>query len=223
MQTPKKASERGTTPAKRPFLAGGQESKKGTPSWFVLSPMESQSFKRMVAIPRTKGDSPRNKKDSRYRDLVSDQYPQYLLPPNALASVRIALLAQGLENDQSAMPGEIFPSAHLKGIIDNLPVSFGVYAVSDNTCLWTIRKDRTCLKRLYQQMMCLCLSPTMLPSLSEAQVDAAFAGDRHALAEYLNGVLQANLTDLAELVVCEFLSTQVWVKKSVRMRRRKLE
>jgi hypothetical protein len=187
-----------------------------------MSEMESQSFKRIVDIPQNKGDLLKKTENWLYLDLVSDRYPMYLLPPDALASIRIASIAQGPQERQYSVVRNL--SSYHSTLISNnfqVQVHVGVYTRSDNTYLWRIGKCETSLQRFYQQIECLCAPNTKLPSLSKTQVDAAVAGDHYALDEYLDKLLRADLSDLAALAVCEFLSTGIRVKRPVRMRKRR--
>lgn len=163
-----------------------------------LAPNASLSFEQDRALimntPRTPGDI--------YRGLVSDQYPDLLLPPNALPSIYVKVDSSRLR-----------PSRHSyiasKQHEDNLVFTLAVYARSDNAQIWRVEKTLVALAALDQQLKASSEFRTKLPDrgLFTGHAPARMDARRSALSAYFEKMLDTPMDEKAGSLVCSFFST----------------
>lgn len=138
-----------------------------------------------------------------YRGLVSEQYPELLLPPNALPSIRIKVCSSRLRPSRHSLtlakPSEEDPVFLL-----------GIYARSDGKQLWRVEKTITALPVLHRQLKAYCRGfEGQMPdkSLFGGHAPAKIDARRAALNLYFGMMLDTPMDERAALVVCEFLSS----------------
>ncbi|KAL5382628.1 hypothetical protein DPSP01_006463 [Paraphaeosphaeria sporulosa] len=139
-----------------------------------------------------------------YRGLVSDQYPDLLLPPNALPSIEVKVSSSRLRPSRMSFlapkPQEEDPVFHL-----------AIYARSDGKQLWRMEKTIVALPALDAQLKSLCDFTGKLPdrALFSGHAPARVDARRVALNQYFDTILETPMNEQAALVVCDFFSTDV--------------
>ncbi|KIW03338.1 uncharacterized protein PV09_05548 [Verruconis gallopava] len=154
---------------------------------------------------RSNSDSPESPfPDNVFRGLVSEQYPNLLLPPNAVPLIDVKVFSSRLR-----------PSRHsllLANPFDEDPVFLlGIYARSNGKQLWRLEKTIHSLPVLHQAVRSVCDFDGKLPdkSLFMGHAPAKIDARRAALNAYFDLLLDTQLNEKAALAVCEFFSTNV--------------
>lgn len=136
------------------------------------------------------------------RDLVSEEYPDLLLPPNALPSIEVKVCSSRLR-----------PSRHSylasKSSEESAIFTLGIFARSDGRELWRVEKILMALPQLDHQLKQCSSFNARLPdrALFSGHAPARIDARRIALNRYLEFMLNTPLEERAALVVCRFLST----------------
>ncbi|KAJ4411122.1 Rho GTPase activating protein [Didymella pomorum] len=139
-----------------------------------------------------------------YRGLVSEQYPGYLLPPNALPSIEVKVFSSRLRPSRMSM---LAPRPQ-----DEDPVFvLAIYARSNNKQLWRLEKNIASLPALDTQLRSLSDFQGRLPdrALFSGHAPARIDARRAALNQYFDAMLDMNMSEQAARTVCEYFSTDV--------------
>ncbi|KAK2768815.1 hypothetical protein FQN54_000675 [Arachnomyces sp. PD_36] len=146
--------------------------------------------------------SPRDLQRGISRRLVSEGYPELLLPPNALPSIEIKVSSSRLRPSRNSYMASK-PS-------EEEPVfTLSVFSRSDGSELWRVEKVILALPQLDQQVKQVSGFSARLPDRSifsghsPAKVDAR----RAALNYYFGAMLDTPMDETAGLVVCRFLTS----------------
>lgn len=136
------------------------------------------------------------------RDLVSEDYPDLLLPPNALPSIEIKVCSSRLRPSRNSYVVS-------KNSEDGQCFTLGVYARSGGSELWRVEKILMALPQLDHQLKQCSTFNARLPdrALFSGHAPARIDARRIALNRYFEIMLNTPLTERAALVVCSFLST----------------
>ncbi len=138
-----------------------------------------------------------------YRGFVTDEYPDLLLPPNALPSIDVRVASSRLKPSRVSM---MFPS---KG--DEDPVfTLAVFDRSNGHELWRVEKDSTSLHQLDQELKkSNAFSNVRLPekSLFNGHAPAKIDARRTALDKYVDDILNTPMDTARALHICQYLST----------------
>lgn len=150
-------------------------------------------------------DSPRSPDPSAngiYQGLVSDEYPDLLLSPNALPLIEVKVASSRLRPSRNSYmaprPSEEEPVFTLS-----------IFSRSDSMELWRVEKVIAALPQLDQQVRQLCFFAGKLPDRSiftghsPAKIDAR----RAALTSYFATLLDTPMDEKAALVICRFLTS----------------
>ena len=139
-----------------------------------------------------------------YQGLKSDQYPDLLLPPNALPSVAVKVSSSRLKPSRAS-----FIAGRPKPAEEENVFTLGVYARSDKKELWRVEKDIMSLPQLDQQLRQVANLSAKLPerNLFNGHAPAKIDARRAALDQYFDAILETHLDEKAALYVCHFLST----------------
>lgn len=137
-----------------------------------------------------------------FRGLVTEEYPDLLLPPNALPSIDVKVASSRLKPSRASL---MFPAS-----LETDPVfTLAVFARSDGKELWRVEKDSASLGHL-EQILKQCPTFTartpdkyLFSGHSPAKIDAR----RTALDNYLDEVLNTELDTESALEICRYLST----------------
>ncbi|KAA8576600.1 hypothetical protein EYC84_006698 [Monilinia fructicola] len=137
-----------------------------------------------------------------YKGLVTEEYPDLLLPPNALPSIDVKVASSRLKPSRASL---MFPAN-----LETDPVfTLAVFARSDGKELWRVEKDSASLVYL-DQVLKQCPTVTartpdkyLFSGHSPAKIDAR----RTALDNYLDEILNTELDTEAALEICRYLSS----------------
>jgi RalA-binding protein 1 len=139
-----------------------------------------------------------------FQGLMSEQYPNLLLPPNALPLIDVKVFSSRLR-----------PSRHsllLANPMEEDPVFLlGIYSRSSGKQLWRVEKTIHSLPVLHQTVKGACDFDGKLPEkgLFSGHAPAKIDARRAALNAYFDLLLDTELSEKAALAVCEFFSSNV--------------
>ncbi|KAH0171977.1 RhoGAP-domain-containing protein, partial [Aureobasidium melanogenum] len=136
-----------------------------------------------------------------YRGFVSEQYPGFLLPLNALPSIYVKVDSSRLRpSRQSYMAPK--PSE------ENPVITLAVFSRSDRTQLWRVEKSLTAMSVFDQQIKVASNFRTKLPdrSLFTGHAPARMDARRNALSLYFDSMLDTPMDDQAAMIICGFLT-----------------
>ncbi|KAL4783474.1 hypothetical protein BJX76DRAFT_252600 [Aspergillus varians] len=186
-----------------PFPAGGQVV-ASTPT-HVQIPIDP--FNRPIpsidaAVKIDSPKSPGSILSGIYQSLRSDDYPNLLLPPNALPLIQVKVSSSRLRPSRN--------SYLASRPLEEEPVfTLSVFSRSENSELWRVEKVIAALPQLDHQIKKLSHLQVKLPDRSifsghsPAKVDAR----RAALNSYFETLLDSPINDKAALIICQFLTS----------------
>ncbi|KAK6442354.1 Rho GTPase activating protein [Oleoguttula sp. CCFEE 5521] len=157
-------------------------------------PSPDRDHSSMSSDPKSPGDV--------YRGFVSDQYPDLLLPPNALPSIFVKTASSRMRPSRVSM---IVP----KSADENPVFTLSVHERSEGRQLWRVEKTHAALSSLDHQIRQLAPFKDRFPdkSLFAGHAPSKIDARRHALDTYLDRMLDVIQDERAAKVVCKFLST----------------
>ncbi|KAJ9626585.1 Rho GTPase activating protein [Taxawa tesnikishii (nom. ined.)] len=143
--------------------------------------------------PRSPGDI--------FRGFISEQYPDLLLPPNALPSIYVKV-------DSSRLRPARHSFMAAKQTDENPVFTLAVYARSDHSQLWRVEKTLFALSALDQQLKAASEFRTRLPDrgLFTGHAPARIDARRSALGLYFEKMLDTPMDEKAATIVCVFLT-----------------
>ncbi|KKZ64713.1 RalA-binding protein 1 [[Emmonsia] crescens] len=154
-----------------------------------------------VSVKIDSPTSPRTFQSRIYRGLMSDQYPDLLLPPNALPSIGVKVSSSRLRPSRNSYLA-------LKPTEEEPVFTLSVFSRANRAELWRVEKVILALPQLDQQLKQVSNFSGRLPDRSifsghsPAKVDAR----RAALNGYFESILETQMDDEGALVVCQFLT-----------------
>lgn len=139
-----------------------------------------------------------------YQGLVSPQYPNLLLPPNALPSIQVQVASSRLRPSRHSMLG-------LRTQEDSTVFSLSVYARASRNELWRIEKIPAGLPQLEQQLRPRCRDLPKMPDrkLFSGHSPVVVDARREAIDAYFEELLDMEMDEPSALIICRFLSTDV--------------
>ena len=145
-----------------------------------------------------------------YRGLVSDAYPDLLLPPNALPLIVVKVTSSRLRPARHSLLSLKGSGGHG----DEPQFTLGVSARADYPRqLWRVEKPASALQQLHANLIAAQPTGLDLPvpdrALFSGQSPAKVDARREALEDFFERLLDTPLTEKAALVLCSFLSTHV--------------
>ncbi|KAK5133094.1 hypothetical protein LTR08_008204 [Meristemomyces frigidus] len=152
--------------------------------------------------PSTSSDGPPSTPGEIYRGLVTDQYPDLLLPPNALPSIYVKTSSSRMKPTRQSF---IAPRhSDESGVL-----TLAVHARSDKRQLWRIEKTLSALALLDTQVKSVCGFRDRLPdrTLFAGHAPARIDARRTAVDMYFDRMLDTVQDERGAKVVCRFLST----------------
>lgn len=150
-------------------------------------------------------DSPQSlafKNQEIYQGLISEDYPNLLLSPNALPLVQVKVSSSRLRPSRN--------SYNMSRPSEEEPVfTLGVFSRSDDAELWRVEKVIAALPQLDQQVRQLSAFGGKLPdrSIFNGHSPAKVDSRRAALNSYFEALLDTPMDDNAALILCQFLTT----------------
>ncbi|KAL8896849.1 MAG: hypothetical protein Q9192_002873 [Flavoplaca navasiana] len=138
-----------------------------------------------------------------FRGLMSEAYPDLLIPPNALPSISVKVNSSRLKPSRLSCLGN-------RGSSEDEPVfTLGVSARSDMRELWQVEKPLLSLPHLDHQLKRTTAFDAKLPdrSLFSGHAPARIDARRSALKRYFETILDTPMDEKAAVVLCRYLST----------------
>lgn len=139
-----------------------------------------------------------------FQGLVSPQYPNLLLPPNALPSIQIVVASSRLRPSRHSMLG-------LRTQEESTVFSLSIYSRASRNELWRIEKIPASLPQLDQQLRSRCKDLPKVPDrkLFSGHNPVVVDARRQALDSYFEELLDVEMDEPSALTICRFLSTDV--------------
>ncbi|KAI5466451.1 hypothetical protein BGZ63DRAFT_480963 [Mariannaea sp. PMI_226] len=139
-----------------------------------------------------------------YKGLVTDEYPDLLLPPNALPSIEVKVASSRMKPSRASMMS-------LTQLEEDPVFTLAVISRVDRGELWRVEKDSASLAKLDQRLKQLASFTTKPPerSLFSGHSPAKLDARRVILDKYLDEMLDAPFDTPTALEVCKYLSTNV--------------
>ncbi|KZF24677.1 hypothetical protein L228DRAFT_266991 [Xylona heveae TC161] len=137
-----------------------------------------------------------------YRGLMSEQYPDLLVPPEALVAV-----------DVRAASSRLRPSRHsylgAKPAEEDQVFTLGVYSVPGAMELWRVEKTLMSLLQLDKQLKKWSDLKALVPdkNLFSGHAPSRIDARRTALDAYFHSIMRTAFDEPAALLLCTFLST----------------
>jgi RalA-binding protein 1 len=136
------------------------------------------------------------------KDLVTEEYPDLLLPPNALPSIDVKVASSRLKPSRASM---MFP----KNFEDDPVFTLAIFSRATGRELWRVEKDSASLAALDQTLK---QSPSITArapekSLFSGHAPAKVDARRAALDTYLDEILNTQMDTATALEICKYLST----------------
>jgi RalA-binding protein 1 len=137
-----------------------------------------------------------------YKGLVTDEYPDLLLPPNALPSIDVKVASSRLKPSRASI---MFP----KNFEEDPVFTLAIFARSDGRELWRVEKDSASLAHLDQflKQSPMFTAKTPEKSLFSGHAPAKVDARRAALDRYLDEILNTQMDTESALEICRYLST----------------
>jgi RalA-binding protein 1 len=137
-----------------------------------------------------------------YRGFVTEEYPDLLLPPNALPSIDIKVASSRMKPSRASL-------ISLTQLEEDPVFTLAVYSRADGGELWRIEKDTASLAKLDQRLKQCPNFTAKTPdrSLFSGHAPAKLDARRNALNQYLDELLNTPLDNATALELCKYLST----------------
>ncbi|KAL2808688.1 hypothetical protein BJX63DRAFT_23819 [Aspergillus granulosus] len=186
----------------------GKQQAPFTPRVVVANaPNPVDSFSRPIpsidaAVKIDSPQTPSLKLSGIYQGLRSDDYPNLLLPPNALPLIQVKVSSSRLRPSRN--------SYMVSKPLDEEPVfTLSVFSRSEHAELWRVEKIIGALPQLDHQIRQLCAFQGRLPdrSIFSGHSPAKVDTRRVALNSYFDALLDTPMDEKAALVICQFLTS----------------
>ncbi|KAL2161619.1 hypothetical protein VTH06DRAFT_8181 [Thermothelomyces fergusii] len=137
-----------------------------------------------------------------YKGFVTEEYPDLLLPPNALPSIDIKVASSRMKPSRASLIA-------LTQLEEDPVFTLAVYSRADGGELWRIEKDSASLAKLDQRLKQCPAFTAKTPdrSLFTGHAPAKLDARRVALNQYLDELLNTPLDHGTALELCKYLST----------------
>jgi len=132
---------------------------------------------------------------------VTEEYPDLLLPPNALPSIDIKVASSRMKPSRASL-------ISLTQLEEDPVFTLAVYSRVDGGELWRIEKDSASLAKLDQRLKQCSAFTARTPdrSLFSGHAPAKLDARRIALNQYLDELLNTPLDNATALELCKYLS-----------------
>lgn len=147
-------------------------------------------------------ESSPNERTHIYKGLASDEYPDLLLPPNAIPSIDIKVASSRMKPSRASL-------LSLNQLEEDPVFTLAVISRADQGELWRVEKDTSSLAKLDQRMkQCPSFTAkTPEKSLFNGHSPAKLDARRQALETYMEELLNTPLDNATALELCKYLST----------------
>lgn len=183
------------TPLATPAVTGLESMSSKPPAPSRKAPEPSQDSRSSPT------DRP-NERTQVYTGLTTEEYPDLLLPPNALPSVAINVASSRMKPSRASL-------VSLTQLEEDPVFTLAVISRADGGELWRIEKDSASLAKLDQRLkQCQSFTAktpdrTLFSGHSPAKIDAR----RIALEQYMDELLNTPLDTATAVELCKYLST----------------
>ncbi|KAH7626672.1 putative RhoGAP group protein [Sordaria sp. MPI-SDFR-AT-0083] len=137
-----------------------------------------------------------------YRGFVTEEYPDLLLPPNALPSIDIRVASSRMKPSRASL-------LSMTQLEEDPVFTLAVFSRADGGELWRVEKDSASLAKLDNRLKCCPTFTARTPdrSLFSGHAPAKLDARRIALNQYLDELLNTPLDHGTALELCKYLST----------------
>ncbi|KAM3508579.1 hypothetical protein MY10362_001095 [Beauveria mimosiformis] len=151
--------------------------------------------------PADAQSSPTERKQ-KLKGLATDEYPDLLLPPNALPSIDIKVASSRMKPSRASL-------LSLAQLEEDPVFTLAVISRADRGELWRVEKDTLSLFKLDQRMKQCQVFTAKTPekSLFNGHSPAKLDARRQALEHYMDELLNTELDEATALELCKYLST----------------
>ncbi|KAF3062268.1 putative Rho-type GTPase-activating protein 2 [Daldinia childiae] len=151
--------------------------------------------------PHTNRESP-VERSKIYRGFATEEYPDLLLPPNALPSIDVRVASSRMKPSRASL-------LSLTQLEEDPVFTLAIRLRSESTELWRVEKDTASLVKLDQKMKQCASFTAKTPdrSLFSGHSPAKLDARRTVLDHYLDELLNTPLDTPTALELCKYLST----------------
>lgn len=137
-----------------------------------------------------------------YRGFMTEEYPDLLLPPNALPSIDIRVASSRMKPSRASL-------LSMTQLEEDPVFTLAVFSRADGGELWRVEKDSASLAKLDNRLKCCPTFTARTPdrSLFSGHAPAKLDARRIALNQYLDELLNTPLDHGTALELCKYLST----------------
>lgn len=137
-----------------------------------------------------------------FRGLVTEEFPDLLIPPNSLSSISIKVASSRMKPSRASL-------LSLTQLEEDPVFTLAVISKSDRSELWRVEKDTASLAKLDQRLkQCsMFIAKTPEKSLFSGHSPAKLDARRQALEQYMEEVLHTALDISTSVELCKYLST----------------
>ncbi|KAK0392504.1 hypothetical protein NLU13_1999 [Sarocladium strictum] len=137
-----------------------------------------------------------------YRGLVTDEYPDLLLPPNALPSIEVRVASSRMKPSRASLMS-------LTQLEEDPVFTLAIISRADRGELWRVEKDSASLGKLDSKVKQCLTFTTKAPdrALFSGHSPAKLDARRIALESYMDELLNTPLDTPTALELCKYLST----------------
>ncbi|KAI1176846.1 hypothetical protein F4777DRAFT_235467 [Nemania sp. FL0916] len=170
------------------------------PSAEPLNPMSPKAFH---AVKQPQDHAPqRPQRTEIYRGLTTEEYPEFLLPPNALPSVAVRVASSRMRPSRASL-------LSLTQLEEDPVFTLAILSRSGGGELWRVEKDITSLAKLDQRMKQCPSFTARTPdrSVFSGHAPAKLDARRIVLDNYLEELLNTPLDLPTALELCKYLSS----------------
>ncbi|KAL8289237.1 hypothetical protein RB597_001035 [Gaeumannomyces tritici] len=188
------------SPQPTPPTADGPEFKP-KPLNLVRKAMDALSGGSSSSSPtKMSRDSPIEPKE--YTGFITDEYPDLLIPPNALPSVDIKVASSRMKPSRASL-------LSLTQLEEDPVFTLAIFSRADGQELWRVEKDSFSLAKLDQRLKQCPAFTAKTPdrSLFSGHAPAKLDARRLALDQYLDDLLNTPLDTATAVELCKYLST----------------
>ena len=137
-----------------------------------------------------------------FKGFVTEEYPDLLLPPNALPSIDIRVASSRMKPSRASL-------ISLTQLEEDPVFTLAIYSRADGGELWRVEKDSASLAKLDQRLKQCAAFTARTPdrSLFSGHAPAKLDARRVALDQYLDELLNTPLDLATALELCKYLSS----------------
>lgn len=137
-----------------------------------------------------------------YKGFMTDEFPELLLPPNALPSIDIRVASSRMKPSRASL-------ISLTQLEEDPVFTLAIISRGDGGELWRVEKDSASLAKLDQRLKQCPAFTARTPdrSLFSGHAPAKLDARRQALNHYLDELLNTQLDNNTAMELCRYLST----------------